>query len=164
MIRVGVTGHRDLDKMFIKDYQYKIYKKLLELKQDYSEVVLFSALADGADRLVVHEAIKLNIRLIAVLPMQKELYKDDFDVTSKIEFDKLLTKAHDIVQITHIDIFSKELQYELAGKYISDHCDILIALWDGKYNNLQGGTSEIVSYHLENKKELWHLKVGRNDI
>lgn len=164
MIKVGITGHRDLDKRFIEEYKKQVFNKLDELKQKYHEIILLSALADGADRLVAHEAIKLEIRLIAVLPMQKELYKDDFDVTSTIEFDELLTKAYEILTITHKKPFSKNTQYELAGHYISDNSDMLFALWDGKDTHLQGGTSEIVKYHLKNKKELWHLKVGRNDI
>lgn len=35
--------------------------------------------------------------------------------------------------------------------HISENSDILIALWDGKYNNLQGGTGEIVKYHSNQK-------------
>lgn len=164
MIRLGIIGHKDLDKRFIKKYKEQVFKKLIELKQKYKEVILLSALADGADRLAVNEAIKLDIKFIAVLPMDKALYKDDFDATSKIDFEILLKRANDIILLTHKKPFSKDLQYELAGHYISDQCDILFALWDGKYNGLQGGTSEIVKYHLNQNKPLWHLKVLRNSI
>ena len=164
MIKIGVIGHRDLDKRFIKEYKKQVFKKLDELKQKYHEVILLSPLADGADRLVVYEARKLDIKYIAVLPMQKEIYKDDFDTTSKLEFEKLLKNAEHILTISHTKPFIRDRQYELVGQYISENSDILIALWDGKYNNLQGGTSEIIKYHLKNQKELWHLKVLRNRI
>jgi len=164
MIKIGITGHRNLDKRFIKEYKEKVSKKLNELKQKYNEVILLSPLADGADRLVVNEAIKLNIKYMAIFPMNKDLYIEDFDTTSKLEFEKLLDKADNIETSPHIQPFNRDIQYELVGRFISDNCDILFALWDGKYNNLQGGTSEIVKYHLINGKELWHLKVLRNRI
>lgn len=164
MIKIGITGHRVLDKRFLKKYKKQVFKKLNELKQKYHEVILLSALADGADRLIVYEAIKLNIKFIAVLPMQKELYQEDFDSTSKLEFDTLLKNAKSILTISHAKPFIRDRQYELVGQYISENSDILIALWDGKYNNLQGGTSEIIKYHLKNQKELWYLKVDRNGI
>lgn len=164
MIKVGITVHRNLDKRFIKEYKERVSKKLHELKQKYTEIILFSALADEADRLVVYEAMKLDIKYIAILLMKKDLYIDDFDTTSKLEFEKLLDKADNIETSPLIQPFNRNIQYELVGQYISENSDILIALWDGEYNNLRGGTSEIVKYHLKNKKELWHLKVLRNRI
>ena len=164
MIKIGIAGHRNLNKRFIKKYKKQVFKKLDELKQKHNEVILFSPLADGADRLIVYEAMKLGIKYIAVLPMQKELYQEDFDSTSKLEFDKLLKNAEHILTISHTKPFIRDRQYELVGQYISENSDILIALWDGRYNNLQGGTGEIVKYHIKNQKELWHLKVLRNRI
>jgi len=164
MIKIGITGHRDFDQRFLKDYKKQVAKKLNELKQKYTEIILFSPLADGADRLIVYEAMKLDIKYITVLPMKKELYKDDFDTTSKLEFEKLLKHAEHILTISHDKPFIRDNQYEQVGRYISNNSDILFALWDGEQNGLKGGTGEIVQYHLKNKKELWHLKVDRNGI
>src|SRR5574344_1277893 len=108
MIKIGITGHRVLDKRFLKKYKKQVFKKLDELKQKYHEIILFSALADGADRLIVHEAINLNIKFIAVLPMQKELYQEDFDSTSKLEFDTLLKNAENILIISHAKPFIRD--------------------------------------------------------
>jgi len=163
---VAITGHRDLKKEFVKEYKKYICNKLQNIRQEHSNIKLYSALADGADRLLVYEAIKLDIDFIAVLPMQKELYQDDFDTISNLEFEKLLAKADDIVTLPQIKPFNRDIQYELLGQYMSDNSDILFALWDGKYNNLQGGTSEIVKYHmLKDKYTLYHLLVSReNDL
>jgi uncharacterized protein YihD (DUF1040 family) len=164
MIKIGITGHRNLDEKFIENYKQKVSIKLKKLKKEYSEIILYSALADGADRLIVYEAIKLDIKFVTILPMKKDVYENDFNTISKIEFDKLLNKAYSIVQIAQKNTFSKDIQYELSGHYISDNSDLLFALWDGKDTGLQGGTSEIVKYHLKNKKEIFHIKVDRNDI
>lgn len=164
MIKIGITGHIGLDKRFIKKYKKQVFKKLYELKQKYHELILLSALADGADRLVVYEAMKLNIKFIAILPMQKEQYQEDFDGTSKLEFNTLLKNAEYILTISHTKPYIRDRQYELVGQYISENSDILIALWDGKYNNLQGGTGKIVKYHSNQNKKLIHIKVDRNSI
>lgn len=164
MTRIGITGHRNLDQRFVKKYRETVFKQLAKLKQKHSNIILYSALADGADRLVVYEAMKLDIKFIAVLPMDKKLYKDDFDATSTIDFEILLKQANDIILLTHQKPFSKDVQYELAGQYISDNSDILFAMWDGNYNNLQGGTSNTIKYHLSKNKHLLYLKVDRNAI
>jgi hypothetical protein len=162
MINIGVTGHRNLDKRFIKQYSKMVFSELSNLKQIHSKIMLYSAIADGADRLVVNEAIKLNIDFIAILPMKKEMYKDDFNTSSKIDFEALLEQSHEIAYIPHDNLFIRDLQYELAGHYISDKCDILFALWDGRDTHLQGGTSEIVKYHQsKNNKIISHIKVDR---
>lgn len=164
MIKIGIAGHRDLDKRYIEEYKKQVLKKLDDLRQKHHEVILISPLADGADRLVVYEAMKLGIKYIAALPMQKKLYKDDFDTTSKLEFEKLLKNAERVLTISHTKPFIRDRQYELVGRYISNNCNILFALWDGKQNGFIGGTGEIVKYHLKNKKKLWYLKVDRNAI
>ncbi|RLA84282.1 MAG: hypothetical protein DRG78_01855 [Epsilonproteobacteria bacterium] len=164
MLKIGITGHRNLNNSYINKYKLKSFHKLSELKKEYSNIIIYSALADGADRLVVHEALKLNIDFIAILPMDKNQYKTDFCIDSKKEFDSLLEKSKEIVTIPIYKKSKRDLQYELVGQYISDNCDILFALWDDKYNNLQGGTSEIVKYHLEQNKQLYHIKVDRNSI
>lgn len=94
--------------------------------------------------------------------MDVKEYKKDFEYSSKKEFDLLLKKANTITTLTYEEDVSRNFKYESAGKYVSDNCDILIALWDGKYNDLQGGTSETVKYHLNKNKKIWHLKVDRN--
>ena len=161
MIKIGITGHRDLDDKSIYKYKQNIYDKLIELKKQHSNITLYSALADGADRLVVYEAIHLNINFIVVLPMEKKLYKNDFNDDSKKEFEDLIKLTEQIIIISTNKENKKSIYYEKAGRYISDNCDILFALWDGTYNNLIGGTSEIVKYHKINNKELYHINVNR---
>ncbi len=165
-MKIGITGHRDLKKENIKIYQLSVNKQLKMLKENYTNLIVYSALADGADRLVVYEAIKLNIDFITVLPMNTDIYTEDFTTDSKKEFEQLIRKSKQVIQMKTIKntIFCREIQYELASQYISDKSDILFALWDKKFNTLQGGTSETVKYHLQQNKQLWHLKVDRNSL
>ncbi len=41
------------------------------------------------------------------------------------------------------------MQYAQAGIFISSHCHILLALWDGHESELLGGTAQVVSFHLQ---------------
>ncbi len=168
MIKVGITGHRNLKERCVPFYKEQIYKQLKTWKEQYGEVLLYSSLADGADRLVVEIALRLNIPFVAVLPIGKAYYVSDFSEASKIEFDFLLKHASSVVQVQCLEgsadehTFRKNL-YESTGRFISDHSDVLMALWDGKYTNLKGGTGELVAYHLDKKKyRLYHLPVSRH--
>jgi hypothetical protein len=44
--------------------------------------------------------------------------------------------------------------YAHAGRYIVDHCDVLIAVWDGAPSRGRGGTAEIVQYALERNRPI----------
>ncbi len=42
----------------------------------------------------------------------------------------------------------RDLLYAQAGVYLSNHCHILLAIWDGKESSLLGGTAQVAHYHL----------------
>ena len=173
MIKIGITGHRNLKEVCMPYYRSIVYKMLTSLKEKHDELLIYSALAEGADRLVVEVARELNIEYFAVLPMPKDIYMANYDEVSKITYNILFDNATSIVKIPLIgsntlisisnDLEAKNLQYEAAGHYLSDHCDILMALWDGEYLQLKGGTSEVVKYHLAKVYySLYHLLVSRS--
>lgn len=174
MIKTGITGHRDLKHSQILSYEKRLFAELAKLKHKYDTIILYSSLADGADRIAIREAIKLNIEFIAVLPMPVDTYIPDFDLISQNEFYYLLEKARQIVVIPFkendlnqsqtIDHYQRNTQYEAAGKFVVDNCDILFALWDGTFNNLKGGTGEIVKYNKKLKKKLLHIQVERDAL
>lgn len=164
MITIAVIGHRDLSKLKIYQYKQVIFKILKKLQVRHQNIKLITPLADGADRLVTFQALILNIKFEIVLPMDKNEYKKDFNFYSKKKFDMLIKKSSMITTLIYQNNVSRNFKYENVGKHISDNCDILIALWDGKYNNLQGGTGEIVKYHINQNKKLIHIKVDRNSI
>jgi hypothetical protein len=170
---IGVTGHRDLNINMIDFYAKAVSKKLSTLKEEYKNILILSALADGADRLVVKEGLKLGIEFIAILPMYKSLYEKDFDESSKKEFDTLLSKSKNIINLGILEENSfecikgygsqRDKQYEAVGKKICEHSDVLLSLFDGIDNGLIGGTSETIKYFLKIKEYpfLYNLKVIR---
>ena len=174
MIKIGITGHRNLTEECIPYYKARVREMLVKLQEEDEDTLVYSALADGADRLVVEVALELGIEYVAVLPMPKEIYMTDYDAASQVIYNKLFDAASSVVEIPMVEnnsFFSivdyseeRDLQYEAAGFYMSDHCDILIALWDGEYTLLKGGTSEIVKHHLSKAHyRLSHLLVARSN-
>ena len=81
---IGVTGHRDLRDQDCEILSQRVRSLLLELKAKYpfTPIILLSALADGADRLVARVALEPGIeaRLIAPLPMPRRCYEQDFQI------------------------------------------------------------------------------------
>ncbi len=115
---------------------------------------MLSALAEGADRLTVKVALETelirDLELGAVLPLVVEDYLDDFETdSSRQEFVDLLScsAVQVALQQEHLpERRERDAAYDRAGRYIVDHSDVLIAVWDGRDPKGHGGTAEIVEY------------------
>lgn len=107
---------------------------------------ILSALAEGADRLVAYEILnRPGSKLQVVLPSGKADYSQDFKTPESIvEFEALLSRAQCVKEIPPPK--SRTEAYAQVGRYVVDHCDVLIALWGGKRAAGQGGTADIVQY------------------
>ena len=125
-------------------------------------MVVLSALAEGADQLVARVAERRGLRVIAPLPLPVEKYRRDFERNpvrpdALKQFDewmeprsgviKLFVEYEDGVSEVNLEVDQmRDLQYRRAGAFIARHCDVLIALWDGRDRAAPGGTAEIVDF------------------
>lgn len=169
---IGVTGHRDLREQDIPTLEERVREIFVKLTRDFPQtpIILLSPLADGADRLAARVALELGLRLVVPLPMRRSLYETDFinqkapdPEKSLRDFRELLARAERWYELHHVDNYTDEQirdgglardrQYEHVGAYIARHCQILIALWDGRQNNLIGGTGNIVKFQTEGVPE-----------
>jgi hypothetical protein len=157
---VSVTGHRDLVAEEIPAIRECVVTFLTDLRNEYPDrgVSVMSALAEGADQLVTEEAVRLGIPLIVPLPMARNLYVKDFNsVNAREKFDFLRSRAAETYELPLVDgntIESvseqgdaRDRQYAQLGVFLSAHCHILLALWDGKDNDKLGGTGQVVRFH-----------------
>jgi hypothetical protein len=149
-----VTGHRD--PVESEELFAAVRSCLVEIRERFPGSVatpvffeILSALAEGADRLVVRETMNLltrpdvDVELHAVLPLKVDDYRDAFGADiSRQSFDKLLKGAAARTEMPHVR--DRDAAFESAGRYIADHSDIVIALWDGHKAAGRGGTAEIV--------------------
>jgi hypothetical protein len=153
-LSVGITGHRRLADS--DGVATRLHAALDELTQrfaptDATEVrfEVLSALAEGADRLLVHEAYatidSTRLELHVVLPLAVADYMRDFALErSKSEFHDLLAQATRETVMAPAE--TREEAYEMAGRFIVDHSDVVIAVWDGDPPGGRGGTAAIVEY------------------
>jgi hypothetical protein len=167
---IGVTGHRDLRDEDVPRLEAEIARIIAGLRRDYlngdgeTPIIVLSALAEGADRLVARVALAQGARLIAPLPLPREEYRRDFEPGLKpgnaAEFDELLRHAiaAPVIPFTHgssleavrTDSNKRSEQYRAVGLFIIQYCNILIAIWDGDESNMAvGGTAEVVKFTRE---------------
>jgi hypothetical protein len=156
---VAVTGHRDLVPDEIPILRSRVRDCLFSLRYEYPSriIVVLSSLADGADRLVAEEAVKLGMPLSVVLPMPRVLYEEDFTAESREQFAQLCEVASEIFELpllpgaTPRSIVEpgpgRTRQYAQVGVFLSAHCHVLLAMWDGKDSELLGGTAATVRFH-----------------
>jgi hypothetical protein len=152
IIRIGVTGHRELsDEQLIRDSVIKTLTKLDDLLIHIPHTfTIISSLAEGADRLVAKEVLGWEVSkdvdkptLKVVLPLHEDDYILDF-TESQNEFFDLLEEAESVKTLAKTD--TRNGAYEQVGRFVVENCDVLIAIWDGKPAAGQGGTAEIVKY------------------
>ncbi len=156
-ITIGITGHRDIVQT--KQLKQDIRDFFINLKD--RDTKLLSPIADGADRLVADiylEVFKEKAHLIVPMPFQQKRYMEDFDNESKEEFLGYLKMVDEVFEVEN----TQGCNYKSVGIFVADKSDILLALWDGTFNNKSGGTGDIVAYARDKGKEVVHFLCDRN--
>lgn len=159
---IGVTGHRKLDNQPVLGEQIRSTIKMITqmvppLANTPVVPSVLSPLAEGADRLIVREVLKVPRSMLeVVLPLKQDDYVQDFETAeSRMEFHELLSRARRVRQLPSKG--NRPEAYKQLGRYIVDHCDVLIALWDGKPAAGEGGTGDIVQYARERRCPLFWI-------
>jgi hypothetical protein len=154
---IGVTGHRDLVESEVAQLESHVEKFFAELAGRFpnTPLRLLSALAEGADRLAARVALRNDVELQVVLPMPAEAYKRDFKTPESIsEFEELCSQS-EVLELAAPGRREergpkqgrdRDLAYANAGMFISAHCHILLALWDGQQTQNVGGTAQIIYF------------------
>lgn len=157
---VGVTGHRHLrgeDEPILRRTVREELKKL-QKTCPHTPVKLLCSFAEGGDQLCAQEAKKLGIGLIGALPMEREEFRKDFSGQALQTFDELCDAAEELVvplfTETAPEVPDRDFLYRQCGIYVSAHCHVLLALWDGA-NGIRGGcgTAEAVAFMTDNDYE-----------
>ncbi len=145
----GVTGHRDLRDGDVSRLEESVRSLFLKYQKNYpnTELIVISALAEGADMLVARVAKEFGVTLHVLLPYQEEEYLNSFDDPSNTKaFKELMAYASRVEVNACVHTYGAESCYQQLGEKIADDSNILLALWDGVDNGKAGGTSAIVKY------------------
>lgn len=147
-MRIGVTGHRAYDDAAGTLASIdEVLARLADRASDDVEVV--SALAEGADRVVVERAMDGHAaRLAVILPLPPADFRSDFaSPESQAAFDELLRRAADVTVVPEQP--TRRHAYEAAGLAMVDRSDVVIAVWDGAPARGRGGVADVVQYARE---------------
>jgi hypothetical protein len=156
---IGVSGHRDLRPEGVPQMKRRIEEFLADLKRRLPDTQLriMTGMAQGADLLVARTAVDAGLKVDAVLPMPLERYVQDFEADSAAALRSLL--ADPAVHCTVLpappgadDSASqgegRSVFYANLTQALTDKCNLLLALWDGKASPLTGGTADTVLRYL----------------
>jgi len=144
-LRIGVTGHRVLAELPLVAAGVEAALDRIEAAFPGQAPVVISALAEGADRLVTQAVLRRpGARLRVVLPMARSEYLADFATPrSRVEFLALLARADEVIVLPARA--TRDEAYAAANEWLLDKVDALVAIWDGKGAQGQGGTAEVVA-------------------
>ncbi|WP_411083699.1 hypothetical protein [Streptomyces sp. cmx-18-6] len=140
MNRIGVTGHRSIPARARAHVLAGLRTALCDAG---GATEALSSLAVGADQLFAGLALGCGAELTAVIPSGD--YEASFeDAVDLARYRMLRSRA---AQEIRLDFpHSTDEAYFAAGAYIADHCDLLLAVWDGRPARGLGGTGDIVTY------------------
>lgn len=158
-IRFGVTGHRHLEASSALATMLDRLRRLVPVTPATPvRVGVVSALAEGADRLVVDEVFHHaasrgeEARLEVILPFPRERYVElqEFSPGAEEEFHRWLRRAASVTELGAT--WQPELvdrAYEAASHRVVTRSDVLLALWDGNASGGMGGTAETLLFAAE---------------
>jgi len=160
---IGVTGHRDIPASEHAVLEARIAGFLRDLGRQFPDLplLMLNPLAEGGDRIAARAAASLGIPLFVPLPFDADEYERDFDTdASRTEFRQMLAGAAVRVLPLAPGIGADDIrprgearnrQYAQLGMFLSSHCQVLLALWDGRASDALGGTAQVVDFHVRNR-------------
>ena len=140
--RIGVTGHRTIPPAAQPAVRAGL-RALFHGRGDDAQLEALTSLAAGADQLFADIALAHGVPVTAVIPgMDYEAHLGD--AATVHDYRRILRSCTEKVQLppeaTH------EEAYFAAGRWIVDHADHLVAVWDGRPARGLGGTGDVVAY------------------
>lgn len=144
---VGITGHQSREGIDWRWVRSKIRDELKSL--GYVEEGL-SSLAEGADQVFAECILDRGAPLRAVIPTDH--YVKYFRGRSRATYLKLVDQSR--VDKIEGALGSEEDAFLKAGKYIVDHSDVIIAVWDQQPAQGKGGTADVVAYAQQRERDV----------
>lgn len=135
---IGVTGHQALPEAARVHAEREI-RGLLARQGD--QVTGLTSLAEGADQLFARLVLDAGGALHVVIPSRG--YDATFRGVALENYRQLSAAA---AEVTELDFDRPdEPAYRAAGHFVVEHCDLLVAVWDGRPARGLGGTADAVA-------------------
>src|SRR5712691_5873448 len=147
-LRIGISGHQQIGDEatieFVSQQLRELLSKFQRLRGEQGQnVVVYSALAIGTDRLFVKTALRLGIPVEVVIPCSQ--YAGIYESAEiRKEYHDLLSRCQQVHELPFLEC--SEDAYLAAGHWIVDHSDLIILVWNGYPAGGKGGTADIACY------------------
>jgi len=127
---------------------------------------------------VARVALEEGLAVRATLPMPRDLYAADFDTASRAEFESLLADPRVSVEEIPLppglgteDVSApgpaRDRLYARLGDYLARRSNLLLVLWDGGSERLEGGTADVLLRYLASGRsaavEATDLVIGHDE-
>jgi hypothetical protein len=136
---VGVTGHQNLPAD-ARPWIVGSVRRILRLIPP--PITAVSSLAAGADQMVAQQVLAAAGRLHAVIPSSD--YERTMSGPDLTTYRRLLRLAEHVTRLDYPT--ADEEAFDAAGRWVVEHCQTLIAVWDGQPARGKGGTADAVAY------------------
>jgi hypothetical protein len=149
-MRIGIGGHQDLGGPDTLEFLKISFRRLL---QESQPACVYSALAKGADQLLMQVALELAIPVEVVIPCKE--YEKNYQGDDQAEYWRLYHTA-----CAHYHLEFPECRgraYEAAGHWIVERSDLTVLAWNGKPPAGRGGTADMAHYARFLGKSCLHL-------
>jgi len=162
VLHLGVSGHQQLGNAATYDFVSQQFRELLvAFQQREQNIVLYSALAKGADQLFVQTGLDLGIPVEIIIPCAE--YEAIFATDAeRNEYKRLLGLCRHVhylpAQACSDDAFLA------AGRWIVDHSNLVILAWNGLPPLGRGGTGDIASYARFVKCPFIHINTRHHTV
>lgn len=150
---IGFSGHQKIDHPERWGWVREQFDTVLRERQgDGTRIVV--ALAKGGDQAFTEAALALGLPVDIVLPCS--LYENTFKgEDAKATYRGLLARGARVETLEYVE--PSQDAFLAAGKYVVDHCDLLVTLWNGKAAAGKGGTGDVVEYARSLGRPLIHV-------
>ena len=125
------------------------------------ELLLYTAVAPGADQLCITTALELAIAVEAVIPCAE--YESIFTGADALSaYHQLLARCRKIHTLP-AQHCSDEAFLE-AGQWIVEHADLVLLVWNGYPAGGKGGTADVASYARSMRRPFLHIHTRQHTI
>lgn len=147
---IALTGHRPnkLGNEYTGEgpISTALRYKLIDILQRHNPDYVISGMALGADTIWAKVSIGLGIPLIAAVPFKGQ--ESMWPIHSQTVYHQILAKAKEVIHVCDPGYAAWKMQKR--NEWMVDHCNLLIAVWDGT----NGGTANCVRYAVSKNKTM----------
>lgn len=155
MITSSFTGHRPNKLTYFGGYDTNNIKydplknEIRNALIDFKVEKAISGMALGIDQIAAEICVELGIPFTAAVPFIGQ--ENAWPELSRIKYRELLAKAVEVVVVSEGGYAASKMQ--VRNQYMCDHCDLLIAVWDGT----PGGTGNCVKYAQKIERQIVYI-------